>query len=109
MASEFTEDVIRIISNIPKGKVLSYGGIAVLAGKPGGARQVTRILHSSSKKHNLPWYRVVNSQGKISMKDPVSYAEQRVLLESEGIEFSSKDHIAFDEYFWSIKSIQDIE
>ena len=109
MASEFTEDVIRIISNIPRGKVLSYGGIAVLAGKPRGARQVTRILHSSSKKHNLPWYRVVNSQGKISMKDPISYAEQRVLLESEGIKFSSNDHIDFDEYFWSINSIQDIE
>ena len=109
MANEFTEDVIRIISNIPRGKVLSYGGIAVLAGSPRGARQGTRILHSSSRKHNLPWHRVVNSQGKISMKDPASYAEQRVLLESEGIKFSSKDHIDFGEYFWSINSIQDIE
>jgi methylated-DNA-protein-cysteine methyltransferase-like protein len=109
MASEFTEDVIRIISNIPRGKVLSYGGIAVLAGSPRGARQVTRILHSSSKKHNLPWHRVVNSQGRISMKDPMSYSQQKALLESEGIKFSSKDRIDFDEYFWSINSIQDIE
>jgi methylated-DNA-protein-cysteine methyltransferase-like protein len=109
MASEFTEEVIRVISNIPEGKVLSYGGIAVLAGKPRGARQVMRILHSSSRKHNLPWHRVVNSQGKISMKDPVAYAQQKALLESEGIVFSSRDHIDLDKYFWSIKSIQDIE
>ena len=109
MVSEFTENVIHIIKHIPEGKVLTYGSIAVLAGSPRGARQVTRVLHSLSRKHNLPWYRVVNSKGKISPRDPVFYEEQRTLLESEGIEFGIKDRIDFDKYFWNIKSIQDIE
>ena len=108
MASEFTENVIHIIKNIPKGKVINYGTIAILAGNPRGARQVTRVLHSLSRKHNLPWQRVVNWKGRISMKDPMSYEEQKTLLEYEGIEFSKHDQIDFEKYFWNIRSIRDI-
>lgn len=107
MVTEFTEKVIKIISNIPKGKVISYGMIGTLAGSPRGARQVTRILHSSSKKHNLPWHRVVNRQGKISLKDPMFYEKQKILLESEGVVFSKDDKIDFDKYFWKIESIEE--
>ena len=108
MVSAFTETVIHIIKHIPRGKVLTYGSIAALAGSPRGARQVTRILHSSSRKHNLPWHRVINSKGKISPRDPVFYEEQLILLESEGIEFGIKDQIDFKKYLWNITSIQDI-
>ena len=67
MPGDFTKDVIRIIFNIPEGKVLSYGRVAFLAGSPRGARQVTRILHSSSGKYGLPWHRVIKAQGRMSL------------------------------------------
>lgn len=101
MASEFTSRVIKIIQSIPKGMVSTYGTIALLAGKPNGARQVSWILHSSSKKYNLPWYRVVNAKGKISLPEPQAYEYQKRLLQSEGILFTSDDIIEFDMYLWT--------
>ncbi|KAB2330199.1 MGMT family protein [Cytobacillus depressus] len=83
----FTERALHIIKNIPPGKVMTYGQIAKLAGSPRGARQVVRILHSMSKKHHLPWHRVINSKGEIGLKDDEHYSIQRLSLESEGIEF----------------------
>ena len=53
MPSEFTERVIEVIRGIPRGKVMTYGGVAKVAGKHGGARQVVRILHSCSDKYDL--------------------------------------------------------
>ena len=108
MPAEFTEDVIRLISNIPEGKVLSYGMIAAIAGRPSGARQVTRILSSSSRKYNLPWHRVVNAMGKISIKDPHFYEEQKQRLMAEGVEFSKDDSIDLDKFCWTVESISDI-
>jgi methylated-DNA-protein-cysteine methyltransferase-like protein len=109
MPTKFTENVINIISNIPEGKVLTYGTIAALAGSPRGARQVTRILHSSSKKHNLPWHRVVNSKGKISLKIQDGYNEQMIRLSSEGVIFSEDDQIDLKKYLWSIRSLEEIK
>jgi methylated-DNA-protein-cysteine methyltransferase related protein len=85
---KFTENVIQLIQQIPAGKVMTYGQIAKLAGSPRGARQVVRILHSSSEKYQLPWHRVVNVKGEIGMKDEELYNVQKMSLESEGIEFS---------------------
>ena len=99
MPSDFTKSVIEIIKKIPRGKVLSYGTVAKLAGHPRGARQVVRILHSSSRKHDLPWYRVVNSKGTIGFRDKFAYEEQKAMLESEGIEFSKNDIINRN-FFW---------
>lgn len=61
----FTEEVIRIIKHIPRGKVMTYGQIAGEAGSPRGARQVVRILHSMSEKYELPWHRVMNAKGEL--------------------------------------------
>ena len=80
MPTEFTKTVIVILKKIPKGKVATYGQIAALAGSPRAARQVVRILHSSSEKYDLPWHRVVNSQGKISLKPNQGYEIQKALL-----------------------------
>lgn len=82
----FTEKVIEIIKNIPAGKVMTYGQIAREAGSPRAARQVVRALHSMSRKHRLPWHRVVNAQGQIALQDDESYQEQLFSLESEGVE-----------------------
>jgi methylated-DNA-protein-cysteine methyltransferase-like protein len=81
----FTRKVLTIIKNIPKGKVMTYGQIARHAGSPRGARQVVRVLHSMSEKYCLPWYRVVNSKGEISIKDYELNYEQKLKLENEGI------------------------
>lgn len=80
----FTERVIQIISGIKSGSVMSYGEIARLAGNPRGARQVSRILHSMSKKYNLPWHRVVNKDYEISLRNKESVLKQKELLEREG-------------------------
>lgn len=91
--THFTQAVIEIIQNIPSGKVMTYGQIALQAGHPKGARQVVRILHSMSKAHNLPWHRVVNKSGVIGIKEPAGYLHQKELLLGEGVVFSCEEII----------------
>lgn len=100
----FTLKVIEIIQAIPSGKVMTYGQIAQEAGSPRGARQVVRILHSMSRKYNLPWHRVINAKGEISLIDAEGGHEQRVLLESEGIEVSPEHRVDLRVY-----QLRDIE
>jgi methylated-DNA-protein-cysteine methyltransferase related protein len=94
----FTEIVIQIIRNIPEGKVMTYGQIARLAGSPRAARQVVRILHSMSKKYQLPWHRVINSKGELSIQDDESFAIQKLSLEMEGIEFIDRKRVNLEQY-----------
>ena len=101
MITAFTRKALNIIRNIPEGKVLTYGRAAALAGKPRGARQISRLLHSMSNKHDLPWHRIVNSKGKISLKQSHGYELQKALLESEGIKFSQNDAIDLKLYLAS--------
>ncbi|MEY2194115.1 MGMT family protein [Neobacillus sp. BF23-41] len=96
----FTENVIEIIRNIPEGKVATYGQIAGLAGSPRAARQVVRALHSMSKKHRLPWHRVINAKGQIALQDDESYNEQRLSLEAEGVEIGLNGVIDLERYQW---------
>jgi len=90
--------VIEIIRGIPQGRVLTYGLVAAMAGNPRAARQVARILHSSSRKHGLPWHRVINSRGTISLPRGNGYEEQKEMLLSEGIVFRHDDTINLKEY-----------
>jgi len=71
------------IRKIPRGKVATYGDVAYAAGFPGAARQVVWALHGS---RGLPWQRVVGAGGKILLPD-IQGAEQRFLLQSEGVAF----------------------
>ena len=82
--TDFTEQVLGIIKSIPYGKVMTYGQIAALAGNPRGARQVSRILHSMSGTHQLPWHRVINSKGGISLTGEGGFVQVEMLLQ-EGI------------------------
>jgi len=100
MASTFTDRVKQRIKNIPRGTVATYGQIASMAGSPRGARQVVRILHSSSEKHNLPWHRVINKQGKIALKPGSGYELQKSLLEAEGVVFGLRDTIDLERFQW---------
>jgi methylated-DNA-protein-cysteine methyltransferase related protein len=94
----FTERVVEIIKNIPEGKVMTYGQIAREAGSPRAARQVVRALHSMSRKHRLPWHRVVNAKGQIALKENDSYTEQLFSLESEGIQIGLNGIIDLEKY-----------
>jgi len=95
-----SENIIDCLKHIPFGRVASYGQIAALAGNPRAARQVVRLLHTCTKKHELPWHRVVNSKGLISLKPGSGYEIQKSMLESEGIEFSQTGKIDFNRFQW---------
>lgn len=84
--TEFTQKVIALIQSIPKGKVATYGLIAKLADNPRGARGVVWILHSCSKSHELPWHRVIKSNGELAF--PMmskTYQKQKTLLAKENV------------------------
>ncbi|WP_269619541.1 MGMT family protein [Zhongshania sp. BJYM1] len=88
MKSEAIEQIYAAIYGVPEGRLCSYGKIAELAGLPGHARYVGRLLSHLPKDTNLPWFRIVNSQGKISLPlDSESYRRQLSHL----IEESSAD------------------
>jgi methylated-DNA-protein-cysteine methyltransferase related protein len=99
----FTAMTVDVIKSIPHGKVATYGQIATLAGNRFGARQVAWILNSLSEKENLPWHRVINSQGKISLKRGAGYEHQKKLLLEEGIKFDKDDRINFKLFLWQPK------
>ena len=96
----FSSQIISLIKRIPRGKVASYGQIAALAGNPRGARAVIWLLHSSSGKEKLPWHRVINSRGTISLQPGQGYEEQRALLESERVEFGLQGKIDLKRFQW---------
>ena len=96
----FTSEVIKLIKCIPRGKVATYGQIACLAGFCSSVRRVVWILHSCSKKEGLPWHRVVNQKGTISLKPGSGYEKQKEMLQKEGIVFNKKDRIDLDRFLW---------
>jgi methylated-DNA-protein-cysteine methyltransferase related protein len=100
MATSFTIEVKKIIKDIPKGKVSTYGLVAAHSGNPRAARQVARILHSSSRKDNLPWHRVVNRNGQISLKLSQGFERQKQMLQKEGVVFDKDNTIDLDAYLW---------
>lgn len=99
-SESFHQRAKALIKRIPRGKVASYGQIAALAGQPRGARQVAWVLHSSSDKDALPWHRVINSQGTISLPRTAGYELQRALLKKEGVKFDRHDRIDPAQFQW---------
>ncbi|GGM25663.1 methylated-DNA--[protein]-cysteine S-methyltransferase [Paraliobacillus quinghaiensis] len=89
--------MIDIVQKIPAGKVMTYGQIAREAGNPRAARQVARLLHSLSDKYKLPWHRVINSKGEISLSGE-RLESQKGLLEQEGVQFSRSNKINLTVY-----------
>ncbi len=96
----FSERVKKVIKSIPSGKVATYGQVAFLAGYFGYAKQVAYILHSSSKKDNLPWQRVINAKGKISLGQGKGFEQQKKLLLEEGVVFDHNNRIDLDRFMW---------
>ncbi len=81
------------VQSIPGGRVATYGQVAVLAGLPRRWRLVGRALKVLPEDSAIPWHRVVNAQGRISERGGESTAEQRLLLEDEGVVFDAGGRI----------------
>ena len=107
-AINFYEQVYAVVRQIPRGKVTSYGRIAKMLGAPNAARAVGYALRALKDRGDdpayvdIPWQRVVNSQGRISIVNREHGAQQQAeLLRSEGVEVSEDLRINLDIYLWS--------
>lgn len=104
----FYEQVYAVVRRIPRGKVTSYGRVAKMLGAPNAARAVGYALRALKDKKDdpayadVPWQRVVNSQGRISIVNRDSGPERQAeLLRAEGVEVSEDLRIDLDAYLWS--------
>jgi methylated-DNA-protein-cysteine methyltransferase-like protein len=97
---EFEEKVKSFIKAIPRGKVATYAQIAALAGNHRAARQVARVLHASSDKDRLPWHRVINSRGGISLKRGRGFEKQRRLLIREAVGVNRLGRVDLWKFQW---------
>ncbi len=101
MASRTYERIYRAVRRISGGRVSTYGDVAERAGLEGRARQVGYALHALPAGSGIPWHRVVNAKGEISMrKGSDSHELQRMLLEAEGIEFDLRGRIDLKKSRW---------
>jgi methylated-DNA-protein-cysteine methyltransferase related protein len=95
------ELIWRWVRKIPRGRVATYGQIAILAGLEGHARQVGYALHNLPARSNVPWHRVVNARGEISPRSAGdSHELQRMLLEAEGVELDLRGRIDLKVFGW---------
>jgi len=96
--SSFYKEVYSIVADIPKGKVLTYGQIAYLVGKPNCSRMVGQALHNVPAHLDLPCHRVVNAQGRLAP----CWQEQHKLLEVEGVSFRKNGTVDLGQCAWQI-------
>ena len=96
----FRRQILEQIAAIPAGRVLTYGEVALLAGRPGTARQVGGVLFglSEGEAETFPWHRVVNAQGRLSTYKVGSGELQRALLEAEGVVFDASGRLELKRY-----------
>src|SRR5262249_47384440 len=78
------DPVYRLVQRIPRGKVLTYGGLARILHLPGGARTAGRAMAGTPSGKGIPWHRVIGDRGEILIRGPHALL-QRKLLESEGV------------------------
>ena len=99
--SPFKKRVIQIVRAVPQGKVVSYGQVASYCGLPRAARQVGWILNSTEGSPiDLPWWRVVNNHGYLSIRGTTLQDKQlqKKLLEAEGVLFSEEFTLPMEQY-----------
>ena len=92
------------VKKIPRGKVATYGQIAALAGVPRHARQAGYALATTPANLKIPWHRVINAQGRISLRlrhwESGSDDLQRILLEAEGVTFDAGGKVNLKRFLW---------
>lgn len=94
--------IYEVVNRIPAGRVLTYGDVAALAGMPGAARLVGYALHALPEHTTVPWHRVINARGGISVGRAVPGGElvQRFRLEEEGVEFDANGRVSLQRFRW---------
>jgi methylated-DNA-protein-cysteine methyltransferase related protein len=99
----FTRKAKEVIRAIPRGRVATYGQIAALAGRERAARGVAWVLHSSSAAAGLPWHRVINARGGISLGRGRGFEEQKKKLMAEGVPVGRGGRVDLKRYQWEPK------
>ena len=101
MAKSF-ERIERVVAKIPRGRVMTYGDVARAAGMPGAARTVGYAMRALGRR--VPWQRVLGRRNArsahITIQDPSGKAEQRRLLEKEGVRFDARGGVALEIFGW---------
>jgi methylated-DNA-protein-cysteine methyltransferase-like protein len=99
VVSEMSWDIVyRLVKQIPRGRVLSYGALAKALHLPGGARSAGRAMAATPSGKGIPWHRVVGERGKILIREP--YASlQKKLLESEGVKVT-ESRVDLNSHLW---------
>ncbi|MBR3908271.1 MAG: MGMT family protein [Clostridia bacterium] len=93
------EKIYEVVKGIPKGKVMTYGQVALLAGNPHWARVVGYALHNNPSPQTVPCHRVVNREGKVAAAFVFGGSNaQRELLEREGVTFEADGRIDLKKY-----------
>ncbi|MCY3601846.1 MAG: methylated-DNA--[protein]-cysteine S-methyltransferase [Chloroflexi bacterium] len=101
MAPNFYERVWEVVREVPRGRVVTYGQVAVVLGAPAAARAVGYALRALPHDTDAPWWRVINAKGGISLRGRGYGADlQRELLEGEGVVFDAADTVDLRVYRW---------
>jgi methylated-DNA-protein-cysteine methyltransferase-like protein len=101
--SPFTRKAKEVIRAVPRGRVVTYGQVAALAGRERAARGVAWILHSSSDAAGLPWHRVINGRGGISLGHGRGFEEQKKRLIAEDVEVGRGGRVDLKRFLWEPK------
>jgi methylated-DNA-protein-cysteine methyltransferase related protein len=98
-----------VVRDVPRGRVTTYGQVALLAGSPGYARHVGLALAAlRGTRHRVPWQRVLGKasarRARIAILDPVGAAAQRLLLEREGVEVDARGRVDLEQFGWPARA-----
>ena len=95
------QQIYSVVRRIPKGRVATYGQVATLAGLAGHARQVGYALHALPRGTRVPWHRVVNAAGRISLRtDPGGELVQQLPLQREGVRLDARGRVPLQRVLW---------
>ena len=99
MAGPFEEAVWRIVTDIPRGKVMTYGQVADVAASPGAAQAVGNAMRRAKEEDRpVPWHRVVAAGGFLSGRAP---RNQEALLREEGVSLLYPDQVDLRKHLWT--------
>ncbi len=99
--ADINQRIWQVVAAIPRGRVSTYGEIARRAGMPGAARRAGAALKALHGQTRIPWHRVLNASGRISLPPGSSAAlTQRQRLEDEGVAFKPNGSVDMKQFAW---------
>lgn len=96
----FCDQIYQLVAQIPKGKVMTYGQIAAMCGRPRAARIVGGVAHYGDS--GLPWQRVVKKDGSLAEGYPGGTEGHKVALEAEGVEIDQNYKVDMEKHLWKM-------